>query len=508
METMVPGRMPRAGLLLLPLLLCFGPETAGSINPAALREIGDHVNKDGLAVEYAFAISLEKASCENPSGLEQMLRRNKLQDMQAAINAEGSLYDPDEGPIVAARMKHLGRGGEHTEWRLLQGDQNSPVQKLLARPYNERSCLIFFTVRSPCAGTCLLVKRPHNILQMVSDTFRPIDHNYKAFVFRQIYWQDRDLDPQSLLEAWHRLPDVPLLRCDTKGCRDCSGNDPNTDTNACLDEMRAMRQPLHLPGRGQEGEQGAERRAEDVGESREHLQRAGEMVGQGAPLEGWEDSEAGGDIVTLGGWPDIEFRRRHGGRSETTGSINPAALKKIVDHVSPCYRSRPHDQYTVTVSLPQSVCKGTSPNDLERHLPMAKLQVMKSKLQTDLLYEGNHTVAAKPDKNGQCSLHSDLKDDHCIQQLMDGIFGAIDEDRCTLAFKEVFGQDRNQGKQLVWNSWQTLCNVPMYQRDDQGCQTCEEKDVNKNSCQTAVKNPATPAPKAAHGGGRQGERRL
>ncbi|XP_023968108.2 uncharacterized protein LOC112060693 [Chrysemys picta bellii] len=312
METLVSGWLPRAGLLLLPLLLCFGPETTRSINPAALRDIVDHADKDGLAVEYAFAVSLEKASCENPSGLEQMLPRNKLWEMQAAINAEGSLYDPDEGPIVAAWMKHLGRGGEHAEWRLLQGDQNSPVQKLLARPYNERSCLIFFTVRSPCAGTCLLVKRPHNILQMVSDTFRPIDHNYKAFVFRQIYRQDRDLDPQSLLEAWHRLPDVPLLRCDTKGCRDCRGNDPNTDTNACLDEMRAMRQPLHPPGRGQKGEQGVEGRAEDVGESMGHLQRAGEMVGQGAPLEGWGNGRAGGAIITLGGWPDIELHRRHG----------------------------------------------------------------------------------------------------------------------------------------------------------------------------------------------------
>ncbi|XP_039366891.1 uncharacterized protein LOC120388865 [Mauremys reevesii] len=260
METMVSGRMPRAGLLLLPLLLCFGPETVGSINPSALRETVDHVDKDGLAVEYAFAVSLQKASCENPSGLEQVLRRNKLRDMQAAINPEGVLYDPDEGPIVAARMQRLGRAGEHAELRLLQGDRNSPVQKLLARTYNERSCLIFFTVRSPCAGTCLLVKRPHNILQMVSDTFRPIDHNYKAFIFRQIYRQDRDLDPQSLLEAWHQLPNVPLLRCDTNGCRDCRGNDPKTDPNTCLDEIRAMRQPLHPSGRGQKEEQGAEGR--------------------------------------------------------------------------------------------------------------------------------------------------------------------------------------------------------------------------------------------------------
>ncbi|CAM5130770.1 unnamed protein product [Natator depressus] len=264
METLVPGRMPRAGFLLLPLLLCFGTETVESTKPAALREIVDHVDKDGLAVEYAFAVSLEKATCENPSGLEQVLPRNKLQDMQAAIKQEGGLQDPDKGNIVAAWMK------------------NSPVQKLLVRTYNERSCLIFFTIHSPCAGTCQLVKRPRNILQMVSDTFRPIDNNYKAFVFRQIYRQDRDLGPKSLLEAWHRLPNVPLLRCDTNGCRDCRGNDPKTDTNACLDELQAMRQPLHPPGRGQEREQGEEGRAEDVGENRGHHWRVRWMAGQRA----------------------------------------------------------------------------------------------------------------------------------------------------------------------------------------------------------------------------------
>ncbi|XP_043357131.1 uncharacterized protein LOC119847443 isoform X2 [Dermochelys coriacea] len=293
METLVPGWMPRAGLLLLPLLLCFRPETVESTKPAALREIVDHVDKDGLAVEYAFAVSLEKATCENPSGLEQVLPRKKLRDLQVAINQEGGLQDPDKGNIVAARMK------------------NSHVQKLLVRTYNERSCLIFFTIHSPCAGTCQLGKRPHNILQMVSDTFRPIDHNYKAFVFRQIYRQDQDLGPKSLLGAWHRLPDLPLLRCDTKGCRDCRGNDPKTDTNACLDEMRAMRQPLHPPGRGQEREQGGEGRAEDVEESRGHLQRAGEMVGQGAPLEGSVDGRAEGAAVTLGGRPDIALRQKN-----------------------------------------------------------------------------------------------------------------------------------------------------------------------------------------------------
>ncbi|KAG6922904.1 hypothetical protein G0U57_000601 [Chelydra serpentina] len=248
---------------------------------------------------------------------------------------------------------------------------------------------------------------------------------------------------------------------------------------------------------------------------------------------------------------------------ETAGSINPVALKAIVDHVHqyhPVTTPVPTVQYAVAISLPQSVCQSTSLHDLQKHLPVAELQEMKSKLETGFLYEGEHIVAAKPDKSDTRSLHSEwlmlcldqngvspvsrlldkvrsqtkcqvtraleewfgsnrytrwfpnnqcgwngcfvffsyfapclgtclsLKDDHRIQQLMDGIFGAIDEDRRALAFKEVFLQDRGRGKQFVWNSWQTLCKVPMYQCDDKGCQSCEEKDVNKNSCLTAVKN--------------------
>ncbi|XP_039374592.1 uncharacterized protein LOC120394428 [Mauremys reevesii] len=262
---------------------------------------------------------------------------------------------------------------------------------------------------------------------------------------------------------------------------------------------------------------------------------------------------------------------------ETTGSINPDALKTIVDYVHQYRPPPPIVQYAVAISLPQSVCQGTNLKKLQKHLPVTELQMMQSTLKTDHLYEGNHTVAAKPNKSDNHSLHSEwlmfrldqnnvssvsrlldkargqnkccvtqalaewfgsnrytkwflnnpcgwnrcfvfftyfapclgtclsLKDDHRIQQLMDGIFGAIDEDRRALAFKEVFGQDRGRGKQFVWNSWQTLCNVPMYQCDDQGCHSCKEKDVNKNSCLTAVKNPA---PKAAQGGRCQVGRRL
>ncbi|XP_065427643.1 uncharacterized protein LOC135976355 isoform X2 [Chrysemys picta bellii] len=234
METLVPGRMPRAGLLLLPLLLCFRPETVGSINTATLKQIVDHVNEYGVKAQYSFAVSLGQAYCQDGSPRKGLPSKKDLENMKKALNQEDGLYDPDDGRIVAARVKYLNAvAREHSEWRLLHSDQNrkSPVQKLLARTYGQNSCLIFFTLNSPCAGTCLRESGTYNIVDMVSDAFRPISKNYKAFVFQQIY--PEGLMPQDLLDAWHRLHDVPLLRCDNNDCRDCSKKDPNI--NRCLD---------------------------------------------------------------------------------------------------------------------------------------------------------------------------------------------------------------------------------------------------------------------------------
>ncbi|KAH1180622.1 hypothetical protein KIL84_001556 [Mauremys mutica] len=229
--------MPRAGLLLLPLLLCFGPETAGSIDTAVLKDIVDHVHPSWVTAQYSFAVSLNTTYCQNTTGLEQELPVRQLRSMRNAIrqnSQEGGLYDPADGNIVAASVNYLNeKAREHTEWRLLHSDQNqkSPVQKLLDRTYKNNSCLIFFTLNSPCVRTCLPMNKPFNILNMVKNTFHPIDNNFKAFVFQQIYQET--MKPEMRLQAWQQLNDVPLYRCDKDGCRDCSGNNPNT--NPCLD---------------------------------------------------------------------------------------------------------------------------------------------------------------------------------------------------------------------------------------------------------------------------------
>ncbi|CAM2110271.1 unnamed protein product [Caretta caretta] len=238
MEPQVQGQMPRAGLLLLPLLLCFGPETAGTIDLAALKKIVDHVNNNGgVNKQYAFAATLPHATCSDPQDVATYLPMTQLADMRKTIGLFGALYNPPSGNIVAARPKEVTTQSrkftEHSEWRLLSGP-NSLVAQLMARTYGQNSCLILFTFNSPCSTKCLREAGRSNIVQMTSAAFSAIDNNYKAFVFQKIF--SYDLRPvvtrQDLLQAWHRLRHVPLLRCDSNGCQDCAATDP--ENNRCL----------------------------------------------------------------------------------------------------------------------------------------------------------------------------------------------------------------------------------------------------------------------------------
>ncbi|XP_053865945.1 uncharacterized protein LOC128826602 isoform X2 [Malaclemys terrapin pileata] len=230
--------MPRAGLLLLPLLLCFGPETAGSINLTALKKIVDHVNRyGGVKYQYAFAVSLPHATCTDPQDVATYLPMTELNSMRTTINQSNALYNPPSGNIVAARPKEVnttkGNYTEHSEWRLLSGP-NSLVAQLTARTYRRDSCLILFTLNSPCSTKCLNKTGQFNIMGMTSAAFSAINKNYKAFVFQKIFHYDMkpEVTRKDLLEAWHRLRNVPLLRCDNNPCQDCASVDPRN--NPCL----------------------------------------------------------------------------------------------------------------------------------------------------------------------------------------------------------------------------------------------------------------------------------
>ncbi|CAM5173161.1 unnamed protein product [Eretmochelys imbricata] len=228
--------MPRAGLLLLPLLLCFGPETTRSINPAALRVIVDYVNQNLTlnGSQYTFVVSLPHEKCNKPINLQEQLPERVLNATNQALTKPGGQYTPNNESIVAARPLHRKTRWQHSEWRLLHGGQNSSVAQLKARTCRPNCCLILFTLNSPCTSVCLAENRPYNILSMTSDAFLDINSNYKAFVFQRIFCNDTwpVVTRQELLEAWHRLHNVPLLRCDNNGCQDCAATDP--ENNPCL----------------------------------------------------------------------------------------------------------------------------------------------------------------------------------------------------------------------------------------------------------------------------------
>ncbi|CAM4617334.1 unnamed protein product, partial [Lepidochelys kempii] len=232
MEPQVLGWMPTAGLLLLPLLLCFGPETSTSINPAALRVIVDYVNQpltlDGS--QYAFVVSLPRETCNQPTNLQEQLPETALNAMNQALAKPIGQYTLNDWPIVAARPRHRKTRWQHSEWRLLHRGKNSSVAQLKARTCRPNCCLILFTLNSPCTSMCLVENGPYNILSMTSDAFLDIDSNYKAFVFQRIFCNDTwpVVTRQELLEAWHQLHDVPLLRCENRTARTALRRTPKT----------------------------------------------------------------------------------------------------------------------------------------------------------------------------------------------------------------------------------------------------------------------------------------
>ncbi|CAM5130712.1 unnamed protein product [Natator depressus] len=221
MEPQVPGQMPRSGLLLLPLLLCFWPETARSIDPATLREIVDYVNWPLTLgkCQYAFVVSLPRETCNQPTSLQEQPPQEVLTAMNQALARQGRPYTPNDGPIVAAWPRRGRTHWQHSEWRLLHGDENSSVAQLKARTCRPNCCLILFTLSLPCTSMCLACGS-FNMLGTTRAAFSDIDNNYQAFVFQRIFVNDTwpMVTRQELLDAWHRLHNVPLLRCDNNGC--------------------------------------------------------------------------------------------------------------------------------------------------------------------------------------------------------------------------------------------------------------------------------------------------
>ncbi|XP_039373681.1 uncharacterized protein LOC120393175 [Mauremys reevesii] len=279
METMMLGRMPRAGLLLLSLLLCFGPETVRSINPDALKVIVNYVDRfrpDNNG-QYAAAVSLPQAACNlfKEKQLMTYLSEAELKKMKAKLNSK-ELFEGQK--ITAARPKfQKNHPTLHSEFLLLSPDQNgiSPISRLLDntrgqkncsetrvpdkecgsncykkwypdQPCGWNSCLIFFTKNSPCLGTCLNDSSCFYIRDLMDGVFGAINNNFQALAFQQVYWKDKAQKRKALWEAWQTIQNAPMYKCDNNGCASCAKK--NLSKNRCLEgvpQMRVMPQRAH-----------------------------------------------------------------------------------------------------------------------------------------------------------------------------------------------------------------------------------------------------------------------
>nr|XP_028560803.1 uncharacterized protein LOC114583659 [Podarcis muralis] len=226
-------------LLSVTFLLCLTSGAFGSIDPDNLKAIIDYIREFGIRKgHYAVAVRLDNTYCRNPTrqNLETALPADEMAQMHTAITQENGMYNPPQiGDVVAARPKFETHFTEHAEWRLLNGGQNSPVERILANK-DQNSCLIFFSKLSPCVAKCLNENNMRNIVQVVNPLFNRFNEDSRAFVFQFIFKWDAIREDEVVLGAWQRIQHAPLFRCyaGNRACIKCFNHDqPDTDS-PCL----------------------------------------------------------------------------------------------------------------------------------------------------------------------------------------------------------------------------------------------------------------------------------
>ncbi|XP_033026927.1 uncharacterized protein LOC117059364 [Lacerta agilis] len=226
-------------LLSVTFLLCLTSGAFGSIDPNNLKAIIDYIREYGIANNhYAVAVRLDNRYCRSPTrqNLETALPRNQMNQMRNEISRKNGMYNPQQiGDVVAARPNFLERSVQHAEWRLLTGDQNSPVERILANK-DQNSCLIFFSQLSPCVNRCLNENDMKNIVRVVNPLFNRYNEDSRAFVFESIYRKDAVKEHEVVLGAWQRIQRAPLFRCyaGNRACIQCFNSNQPVSNSPCL----------------------------------------------------------------------------------------------------------------------------------------------------------------------------------------------------------------------------------------------------------------------------------
>ncbi|KAI4871402.1 hypothetical protein NFI96_009404, partial [Prochilodus magdalenae] len=197
-------------LAVLPLFLR-GTEATG-VDQNALARIISKIQKEYSPYgegQYAVAINVPVKYCSAGSNPDDghFLKNDKPDAAKRAMKGDARVYKGQE-LIGATRKQSTTKGFLHSEYLLLRDpdEEHSLMMNLLNK--KKDGCVIFYTLNSPCIGTCLYEDGGRHILKALS----MIKGRANAFVYTQIFHRDaKNGELEEYLNNVHK--EVPLYRC-------------------------------------------------------------------------------------------------------------------------------------------------------------------------------------------------------------------------------------------------------------------------------------------------------
>lgn len=184
--------------------------------------------------QYAIAIGVPPDQCtKEGSDIQTVFPQQDAKLVKDKLKNGEKCFLCTSSNVIATRPDLKTK--EHSEHILLYPPLKSPMDKLLAKA-DKDSCVVFYSYNSPCVKTC--IKSEDNILAGISNWINIRKEGMNAFVFQEIWQQDKKKDLQEEFLKINAV--VPLYRCkktsNAMACQKCVEN--NIMDPFCLPEKK------------------------------------------------------------------------------------------------------------------------------------------------------------------------------------------------------------------------------------------------------------------------------
>ncbi|XP_044147306.1 uncharacterized protein LOC122935597 [Bufo gargarizans] len=202
------------------------------LNEEQVRRANNYIQQQfakDFNYQYAYFVRFTADECNRGltnQVLREALKNEDADDLYQKVNNYG-IYEGNR--MVAASFLEHEHYTDHSEYRLLTPDNNSPIRKLLGKE-PVVGCAIFYSLNSPCITKCIRPNGNYNIINLLqSVTNIPQD---KVFAFGKVFRYDAG-NPETWT-SWRTLNDyMPLYRCNGNNCIHCFKN--GVQQNNCMD---------------------------------------------------------------------------------------------------------------------------------------------------------------------------------------------------------------------------------------------------------------------------------